>query len=300
MAQTAFALADALKAYVGVYNTLSVPDQVDKRPTKDITSSVSGELFEEAAQLQYSGTLGGEPITRSVPVLRSQSSGAVVVAFPFGYVRHHSEIEADADTYLPQLRELLRIVLALPQLPALVLCGHSEGGTVCEALALRLFADDSFAALHEKLFVVTSGTHLWMSKSQRDSLLGHIAGRHVSLVTVLQLDASSAVYDAFTTLSVTLDGEHSPDLHEMPQQAMMASDVTAGDDDNSAEGNGGAMKLRELFASKGELLDIGIDVNKARDFTTQYVHCWDTYQCLLSQLVQRDDLLVKMQRPRSD
>ena len=289
MAEAAFTCADALKAYAGIYQTLGVPTEVDQRSTRNIANKVTGELFVEAAQLQYTGILGNEPISRSVPVLHSNTSRTAVIPFPFGYVRHSSAIQADADVYMPQLQQILSGALAATNLRALVLCGHSEGGTVCEALALRMLAEEQFAALRNKLFVVTSGTHLWMSSAQRDSLQAHLTGRHASLVAALQLDSKSAVYDVFTTLSVTKDGEHASDLHEMPQMLMLVAESDRYDCDPS-----GMMQLQDLVSGQGELLDRGIDAKKTTDFMAQYVHCWDTDENIMLQLVQRPELLSKL------
>lgn len=203
--------------------------------TAQTTNSLTGDTYIKVDSLNYTCDMGGEQITKTkVPILHCEVTGIVVIALPTGVVQSREKVLLDAATFAADFERHLPL-LASPATTSVVLCGHSEGGAVAEALALALLGQykpadtarsgaspftsvrkklltlfgkrkpadivsDSTAALAcvcKKLYLVTSGAHLWMHAHEASTLEDWLCGRSLGLVGAHAVSDTCASFDGF-------------------------------------------------------------------------------------------------------
>ena len=173
--------------------------QLDREPgTVQLNNTITGDLYASVDVLE----ILGENYANNVPVMFSRDSNAMVLPFRTGQVRARDLILADANAFLDQLCGLLE-TSEYGNPGSLVLCGHSEGGVLAEAMAVACTQSSRFMAAYDirRVFLVATGAHLWMARSERDLVERWFSNRFASFAMCERddddADALALRYDPF-------------------------------------------------------------------------------------------------------
>ena len=149
-----------------------------------------------------------------VRVMFSETTGIAVIPFRTGVVRQRDAILEKANTYFAQLP-----LLELSQrddVRAIVLCGHSEGGVNAQAVALMCNAD-----VLPKMYLVTSGAHLWMYPEEQQALIENMGDRTMNYVAATS-NADAEIFDGFCI--ETGNGDDESNMVSLPITLLAATD----------------------------------------------------------------------------
>ena len=148
----------------------------------------------------------------------SADTKTAVIPFRVGRIRTRAVIEREAAQYFDHITKS-RAILKLLFVDAnkIVLAGHSEGGVVAEALALKfvqMAAKDEYKnympQMLAKMYVVNSGAHVWMNTADVAALTAALPGRIASFVTGQQQQgANPTTIDKFVVGTKEQDGPES-------------------------------------------------------------------------------------------
>jgi hypothetical protein len=167
--------------------------------TPQLNNSMTFDLYKET------GRLTGSSEDTYVPLLYSEDSGTIVVPFPVGDIRKRGDVLSVSARYKASLKEALG---QAPDFQSLVICGHSSGGVDAEALALLIAGDDDMKDILAKTYLVSSGSHLWMTENERDIVVDKFAGRFVSFAGADKLGYVG--YDRYNVLWAYPEDEGTP------------------------------------------------------------------------------------------
>jgi hypothetical protein len=176
------------------------PDELSAT-TPQLNNSMTFDLYKEINRLT------GSSDDTYVPLLYSEDSSTIDAPFPVGDIRKRGDILSESALYKASLKEAAR---QAPDFQSLVICGHSSGGVDAEALALLIAGDDDMKEVMAKTFLVSSGTHLWMTENERDIVVDKFAGRFVSFAGADKLYGYVG-YDRYNVLWA----HPTPDEHEL-------------------------------------------------------------------------------------
>lgn len=133
--------------------------------------------------------VGASQASTGAPAMWSSDARALLVPFRTGSVRHRDVVMADARAYEREVVDLVADLESAGRLPRdapVVLCGHSQGGVLAQAVAIRLASAATEGARDavgvDRVFVLSSGAHLWMREFERRALERAYRGRLANFV----------------------------------------------------------------------------------------------------------------------
>lgn len=176
------------------------PDPEDK--TLRFNNSMTFDLYEQIGIIECERS--GDILSNAY-ALYSDDSKNIIIPFRIGTIRRREVVLHFARFFFQSLLAFLFDQVKsgkLDDVNAIIMCGHSEGGVLAEALALLLmnhepyyrtppqYINDSFPDLRsviddvlKKVFLITTGTHLWMSREEMDLITNKLDSRYASFVT---------------------------------------------------------------------------------------------------------------------
>jgi len=255
------------------------PDPSATNAPFSLNNSMTADLYRSVGVLSPPGV---SPSAIGAPVLVSDDADVMLVPFRTGAVRARQEIQAEATVFLDELHAVIDRANVSAQ-TLLVLCGHSQGGALAQAVALELVRSSADARSEvglERTFLVTSGAHLWMSAEEAHTLERAFAGRLANFVTAVTSE-SYGDDGAVTGMQIEYDDfahkTHTPE--EPDQRSVMARVLVSSSDtfdSDVREITGCAFKWGEDFECNHEF------ISAAPNMVTMYsLHPWEYYEAAI-------------------